>query len=71
MFDKKYKKTLEILNDEIEMYHDLYHKWLELSESPTMSDESKKLHLDIADKYSEISIALSDLKTKIHREIES
>lgn len=70
MFDKKYKKTLEILNDEIEMYSDLYHNFLDLADSAT-SDESIKWHLDKAREYQRICIELSDLKTRIRREIES
>ena len=42
MFDKKYKKTLEILNDEIEMYNNLFHKYLNLADS-SMDEESKKM----------------------------
>lgn len=70
MFDKKYKKTLEILNDEIEMYNRLFHKYLNLADS-SMDEESKKWHLDKARECEVICIELSDLKTKIHREIES
>lgn len=70
MFDKKYKKTLEILNDEIEMYNNLFHKYLNLADS-SMDEESKKWHLDKAREYCEIRIELSDLKTKILKEIES
>lgn len=69
MFDKKYKKTLEILDDEIEMYHRMYRHYLALSD--TNNEESKKWHLDKAREYQMICIKLSDLKTKIHREIES
>ena len=70
MFDKKYKKTLEILNGEIKMYRDLYHNYLDLADS-AISDESIKWHLDKAREYQGICIELSDLKTRIHREIES
>lgn len=70
MFDKKYKKTLEILNDEIEMYRKLYHNSLDLADS-TMNDISKKFHLDKAREYQGICIELSDLKTRILKEIES
>ena len=70
MFDKKYKKTLEILNDEIEMYRKLYHNSLDLADS-TMNDISKKFHLDKAREYQRICIELSDLKTRILKEIES
>ena len=70
MFDKKYKKTLEILNDEIEMYRNLYHNYLYLANS-AISDESIKWHLDKAREYQRICIELSNLKTRIRREIES
>lgn len=69
MFDKKYKKTLEILNDEIEMYHRMYRHYLALSD--TNNEESKKWHLDKAREYSKIYIALSELKEKLRKEIES
>lgn len=71
MFDKKYKKTLEILDDEIETYNRLFHLYLKLADSNTMDDESKKWHLDRAREYQVIRIELSDLKTKILKEIES
>ena len=70
MFDKKYKKTLEILDDEIEMYRKLYHNSLDLADS-TMNDISKKFHLDKAREYQVICIELSDLKTRILKEIGS
>lgn len=69
MFDKKYKKTLEILDDEIETYRRLYRDYLVLSD--TNNWETKVWCLDKAKEYSEIVIALSDLKAKIHKEIES
>ena len=71
MFDKKYKKTLEILDDEIETYNRLFHLYLKLADSNAMDEDSKKWHLDRAREYQRICIELSDLKTKIHREIES
>lgn len=70
MFDKKYKKTLEILDDEIEMYHRLFLKYLDLADT-TKDEKSKIWHLDKAREYCEIRIELSDLKTKIHKEIGS
>ena len=71
MFDKKYKKTLEILNDEIETYTRLFKLYLKLADSNTMNEESKKWHLDKFREYQRICIELSDLKTRIRREIES
>lgn len=70
MFDKKYKKTLEILDDEIEMYHRLYLNYLELSD--TSIDEKAKLwHLDKSREYQGMTIELSHLKAKIRKEIGS
>lgn len=71
MFDKKYKKALEILDDEIETYNRLFNLYLKLADSNTMNEESKKWHLDKAREYQRMYIKLSDLKTRIHREIES
>lgn len=71
MFDKKYKKALEILDDEIETYNRLFNLYLKLADSNTMNEESKKWHLDKAIEYQRMCIELSDLKTRIHREIES
>lgn len=69
MFDKKYKKTLEILDSEIEMYHRLFLRYLDLAEC-TKDEKSKIWHLSKASEYSKISIALSELKEKLHKEIE-
>ena len=71
MFDKKYKKALEILDDEIEMYNRLFHQYLDLANSPTLSEESKKWHIDKAEEYCDMRIELSNLKRKFRREIES
>ena len=43
MFDKKYKKALEILDDEIETYNRLFHLYLKLADSNAMNEESKKM----------------------------
>ena len=69
MFDKKYKKTLEILDDEIEMYHRMYRHYLALSD--TSNEESKIWCLNKSSEYSKIFIALSELKEKLRKEIES
>lgn len=69
MFDKKYKKTLEILDSEIEMYYRLYLKYLDLAEC-TKDEKSKIWHLDKASEYREVFIALSDFKKKLYKEIE-
>lgn len=69
MFDKKYKKTLEILDGEIEMYHRLFLHYLDLADT-TKDEKSALWHLDKASEYSKMSIALSDLKEKLYKEIE-
>lgn len=71
MFNKNYKKALEIFDGEIEMYDRLFHSYLYLAKSSTMSEESKKFHLDKAREYCEMRIALLKLKAKIRKEIES
>ena len=71
MFDKKYKKALEILDDEIETYNRLFNLYLKLADSNAMNEESKKWHLDKAREYQVMRIELSDLKTRILKEIES
>lgn len=70
MFDKKYKKALEILDDEIEMYRNLYLEYLELSDA-SIYEKTKKWNLDKSIEYQKMTIELSDLKKKIRREIES
>ena len=70
MFDKKYKKTLEILDDEIETYHRLYLNYLDLSDT-SIEEKTKIWNLDKAREYQEMAIELSYLKAKIHKEIES
>lgn len=51
------------------MYHRMYRHYLALSD--TNNEESKKWHLDKAREYSKIYIALSELKEKLRKEIES
>lgn len=68
MFDKKYKKTLEILDDEIEMYRRLERDYSAYSE--TDNEQSKIFCSNKASEYSKISIALSELKEKLYKEIE-
>lgn len=70
MFDKKYKKALEILDYEIEMYRNLYLNYLGLSDA-CIDEKEKTWHLDKSREYQEMTIELSHLKAKIRKEIES
>ena len=70
MFDKKYKKALEILDDEIETYRGLYLNYLELSDT-SIDEKTKIWNLDKSREYQEMTIELSHLKAKIRKEIES
>ena len=70
MFDKKYKKALEILDDEIEMYRRLYRDYLELSDA-SIDKKSKTWNLDKSIEYQKMTIELSHLKAKIRKEIGS
>ena len=63
MFDKKYKKTLEVIDDEISFYNDLFRKNIKLAE--TCDGITKDNHLKRADECLEKRIALDELKTRI------
>jgi hypothetical protein len=70
MLDKKYKKTLEILNGEIELNHNLFLEYLNLAE--VIKDEKLKIwHLNKANEYIKSFKTLSELKEKLCKEIES
>ena len=70
MFDKKYKKTLEILNSEIEFNHNLFLKYLKLAE--VIKDEKSKMwHMNKANEYNERFESLSEFKKRLYKEIES
>ena len=60
MFDKKYKKALTILDDEIDHYDHLFRNAIILGKY----DEQM---LEKSEEYLEIRIALSDLRTKISK----
>ena len=60
MFDKKYKKALTILDDEIDHYDRLFRNAIVLGKY----DEQM---LEKSGEYLEIRIALSDLRTKISK----
>lgn len=60
MFDKKYKKALQVLDDEINFYDQMFRQTIALSRN----DEHM---LEKSEEYLEIRIALSDLRTKISK----
>ena len=60
MFDKKYKKALQVLDDEIDFYDQMFRQTIALSRN----DEHM---LEKSEEYLEIRIALSDLRTKISK----
>ena len=69
MFDKKYKKALEILDSEIEFNRTVFLNYSSLAR--TIDDEkTKQLHIEKAREYNERIIALLELKTKLYKEIE-
>jgi hypothetical protein len=67
MFDRKYKKALEVIDDEIDFYNDMFLKNVKLAE--VSDDETKKLHYKRSEEYLERRIALSSLKTRILKTI--
>lgn len=70
MLDKKYKKTLEILNGEIELNHNLFLEYLNLAE--VIKDEKLKIwHINKANEYTERFKTLSELKERLYKEIGS
>lgn len=62
MFDKKYKKTLKILDNEISFYDQMFRKTVALSKY----DEQM---LEKSEEYLEKRIALSDLRRKLTKTI--
>lgn len=64
MFDKKYKKALEIIDDEIKFYNDLYHTTMSLAKS-IENVESKEHHMKIADDFLGRYLALSEIRRKL------
>ena len=62
MFDKKYKKALQVLDDEINFYDQMFRQAIALS----MNDEHM---LEKSEEYLEIRIALSDLRRKLTKTI--
>lgn len=62
MFDKKYKKTLKVLDNEISFYDQMFRKTVALSKY----DEQM---LEKSEEYLEKRIALSDLRRKLTKTI--
>ena len=60
MFDKKYKKALQVLDDEIDFYDQMFRQTIALS-------KNDEYMLEKSEEYLEIRIALSDLRTKISK----
>ena len=62
MFDKKYKKALQVLDDEIDFYDQMFRQTIVLS-------RNDEYMLEKSEEYLEIRIALSDLRTKLTKTI--
>ena len=62
MFDKKYKKALQVLDDEISFYDKMFRKTIALSKY----DEQM---LEKSEEYLEKRIALSDFRRKLIKTI--
>ena len=62
MFDKKYKKALQVLDDEIDFYDQMFRQTIALS-------RNDEYMLEKSEEYLEIRIALSDLRTKLTKTI--
>ena len=62
MFDKKYKKALQVLDDEIDFYDQMFRQTIALS-------KNDEYMLEKSEEYLEIRIALSDLRTKLTKTI--
>lgn len=62
MFDNKYKKALQILDDEIDFYDQMFRQTIALS-------RNDEYMLEKSEEYLEIRIALSDLRTKLTKTV--
>ena len=62
MFDKKYKKALQVLDDEIDFYDQMFRQTSALS-------RNDEYMLEKSEEYLEIRIALSDLRTKLTKTV--
>ena len=62
MFDKKYKKALTILDDEINFDDQMFRQTIALS-------RNDEYMLEKSEEYLEIRIALSDLRTKLTKTV--
>lgn len=68
MFDKKYKKALKVLDEEIKFYDRLFRKTLALA-GTAGSDDYDEYMFDKAGEYLEKRIALTDFRTKLFKEL--
>ena len=62
MFDKKYKKALQVLDDEIDFYDQMFRQTIALR-------RNDEYMLEKSEEYLEIRIALSDLRTKLTKTV--
>ena len=62
MFDKKYKKALQVLDDEIDFYDQMFRQTIALS-------RNDEYMLEKSEEYLEIRIALSDFRTKLTKTV--
>lgn len=68
MRDKKFKKTLSILDEEIERMNTLFHIMVDYAK--VIHDEKlKKHHMSLADEYFQRYMALCDLKSRLYKEL--
>ena len=62
MFDKKYKKALQVLDDEIDFYDQMFRQTIALR-------RNDEYMLEKSEEYLEIRIPLSDLRTKLTKTV--
>ena len=62
MFDREYEKALQVLDDEIDFYDQMFRQTIALS-------RNDEYMLEKSEEYLEIRIALSDLRTKLTKTI--
>lgn len=68
MFNKKYAEALKILNDEIDLAHDMSVEYNDLAKV-IKDDDARKDHLQKANEWHYRYVTLLDLKTKFKRDI--
>lgn len=69
MLDKKYKKFLEILDEEIEFYNGLFVDYLEIAQTIRNDNHLREMHLQKAKNYIHKYEALITLKSRLYNEI--